>query len=398
MPEEYEAATPPTSPMPDESNAVDLSKADNMRDVLTRLQAKLQAMGNSPSDKELDDIVTSVSEITRDLQTLQTDLEPTKSTEPTESTQTNEKPDMNTDTLTGQLSVKVDREARQILRRIQAHLLNAQMSMGAKHDVVNLVEVIHHPENPIPSLNYVTPRQKTAWVSADQVRRGIDYLREQGRTPRVRYIEGLLPPLFARNLRQLDLTVESETPLMVYAKDGLHGETPPEINAPNPPYNLRLETVTDVRGAEVWWYVWQNAHYDVLTLGVEPLFVGRTVAEVTMGRQIDIIASQGSLPFGVARVTVDKDTAHIVSTAIFKEMQSPEMAYLLRHAALYEALQRGCSIVFASGETDVERETSRELGFIDFGSIVCYAASVDHTETNQTDDTRPLVQPILNLR
>jgi hypothetical protein len=390
MPEDHDNATPPPQAMLDESNTVDLRKADNLRDVLTRLQAKLQAMGNVPDDEELDEIVTSVSEITRDLETLHT--------APNEPTLANEKPDMNSDTLTEQLAVKVDREARQILRRIQAHLLNAQIALGAEHNVVNLVEVIHHPENPIPSLNYVTPRQKTAWVSADQVRRGMDYLSEQGRTPRVCYIEGLLPPLFARNLRQLNLTVETETPLMVFAKDGLHGNAPPEVTAPNPPYNLHLETVSDVRGAEVWWYVWQNAHYDVLTLGVEPLFVGRTVAEVTMGHQIDIIVSQASLPFGVARVTVYEDTAHIVSTAIFKEQQSPKMTRLLRHAALYEALQRGCSIVFASGETDVERETSRGLGFMDFGSVVCYAAPINHTETNPNDDTRPLVQPILNLR
>lgn len=390
--------TPKPAPELNTQEQEQIRGVDNLRDVLVRLQTKLHSMRDSfheesltetadadkPANTDADedeDIDTAVSEITQDIESLPETAATDIDAESVE-----------------QLSVKVDREARHVLRRVQDHLISAQTQLGAQHEVVNLVEVVYHPDNPSGNLNYVMPRRKTAWVSAAQVKMGIEYLRERQRRPRVIYIEGLLPPLFARNLRQLDLTVETETPLMIYLRDGLHGEKPPVANVPKPPYDVRLETVTDVRGAEVWWYVWQNAYYDVFTLGVEPLYVGRTVAAVQMGKQVDIIAYRGNMPFGVARVTIHDQTAHIAGIAVFKELRTPDVVRLMYEAALHAAVERGCDLVFAPGDSDTEREIVRSLGFMDFGSIVCYAAKVSETTHKTLDDTKPLVQPILNLR
>ncbi len=358
---------------------------ENLREVLARLQQRLQEMGEQEGilDDTHEELITSVGEIDKDLETLQTDQTDTVLTD---------------GDATSQLSVKVDREARQALRRVQEHLLNAQLEMGAKHETLGLVEVVHHPNNGIGSLNYVTPRRKTAWVSAEHVRQGIDHLKSLDRVPRVTYIEGLLPPLFARNLRQLEMEIELETPLMVFLRDGFRGELPPRVDAADAPYDLQLETVTDVRSAEVWWYVWQNAYYDVLTLGVEPLFVGRVAQAAKMGKQINITALRDGFPFGVARATVHNNTAHIVGIAVFKEMHTPGVTQLLYQEVLHKALEQGCDLVFAPGEAESERQIVRELGFIDFGSVVCYAAQVAEKPNTQTDDTKPLVQPILNLR
>ncbi|MEM6283919.1 MAG: hypothetical protein AAF787_17140 [Chloroflexota bacterium] len=296
------------------------------------------------------------------------------------------------------LARKVDRETRHELRRVQQHLISAQIEMGAQHQTINLVEVVHHPDTPMSSLNYVTPRRKTAWVSAEHVQSGIDFLKQQNRTPRVVYIEGLLPPLFARTLRELGLHVERETTLMVYLRDGFNGEMPPETHTPRPPYNVRMEVVTDVRGAEAWWYVWKNAHYDVLTLGVEPVHVGRNVGAIATGHQIDIVAYRDTIPFGVARLTIHEDTAHIANVAVFKELRTPDVIHLMYETAIKAALERGCDLVFAPGDNPVEREIVRKIGLIDFGSIVCYSAQSDSMPDYEAHDAKPLVQPILNLR
>jgi hypothetical protein len=296
------------------------------------------------------------------------------------------------------LGEKVNADVRSTLRRVQAHLLNAQVGLGAEHHTVDLMEVLYHPNNMMGSLNYATPRKKTAWVSANQVKRGLDFLIEHGRTARFQYIEGLYPPEFAKSLGKLNMQVESETPLMIYTMDGEAPAKP--VTKPEAPDHVRLKTVHDVREAEVWHYIWKNAHYDVLTLGVEPLYVGRDMEAIKLGKQIEIIAYRDNFPFGVARLTIHDDTAHIVGTAILKEMRTPQYTKMMTQAALYEALQVGCNLVFTSGEFDEERTVNRELGFLDFGSIVCYAAKPDPqtSQTPQGGGNDPVAKPILNLR
>lgn len=303
-----------------------------------------------------------------------------------------ERKPQNGDRRVRRLGEKVERDTRQILRRVQAHLIEAHIGMGAQHMTVDLTEVIFHSTNPTASLNYITPRRKTAWISAEQIERGLDALRAQGRAPRLRYIEGLYPPLFARSLDKLDLAVESEIPLMIY-EAGEDVIQPARAER----HNIRVETVQDVRGMEVWWYVWRNAHYDVLTLGVEPLRVGRDMAAVTMGRQIDVIAYQGEFPFGVARITRHEETAHIAGIAVFREMRNKANLRLLTEHAVAAALDSGAKLVFMPGEADDDRAAARALGFVDFGSVVCYAAKSE-LETSQGSDDDTLAQPVLDFR
>lgn len=296
------------------------------------------------------------------------------------------------------LGEKVDPEVRQTLRRVQAHLLHSQVGLGAKHEKVGLMEVLYHPNNMMSSLNYATPRQKTAWVFAKQVQLGLDYLTERGRTARFQYIEGLYPPRFAKSLDELNLEVESETSLMIYTAAEDEGEK--AVQAPETPPHIRLKTVHDIRDAEIWHYVWKNAHYDVFTLGVEPLYVGRDMEAITLGKQIEVLAYMGDFPFGVARITVHEDTAHIVGTAILKEMRTTEYTQMITQAALRAALEAGCTLVFTSGESNEERKVNRTLGFLDFGSIVCYAAKPNSQHINgpQVTGNDPVAKPILNLR
>ena len=61
------------------------------------------------------------------------------------------------------------KESRTVLRRIDAHLRQSHLNLGAQTETVGFVDVIHHRTSPLPSLNYVTPRQNTALVPAKDI-------------------------------------------------------------------------------------------------------------------------------------------------------------------------------------------------------------------------------------
>jgi hypothetical protein len=288
-----------------------------------------------------------------------------------------------------------ERETKQILRQVQEHLFHAHLSLGAEHESVGMVEVLHHPTNPMGTLNYATPRRNTAWVSRGMIEPGLERLRQLDRTPRVQYVEGLYPPMFAKELRTLDLKLEREVPMMVYRPGGINGATPPEPKLSDAPDGVTIQQATDQRSIELWWYVWRNAHYDVLTLGVEPLFVGRDMAALKSGQQIDILAYRQGFPVGVARVSIHDQTAHILALALMKEARTPQMTRLLQAAAMKAALERNCALIFAPGESDDDRKLCREMGFVDFGSIVCYAADSD--DGHEDSNGGFLDQPVLSL-
>ncbi len=290
------------------------------------------------------------------------------------------------------------KESRQVLRRIQDHLFHAQAAAGVQHETVSFVDVIHHPTSTLPEWNYVTPRRNTAWVSGAYIQQGLDRLGELGRRPRVQYIEGLFPPLFAKTLHELGLQVECEMPLMVYRPGGLLNHTPsPPLKPPTPP-SVRLELVSDQRGVEIWWYVWRNAFYDVLTVGGEPLAVGRDVASLRLGQQIEVLLYQHNFPVGVVQISMQIKTksAQVTALALLPEARSPQLSKLLLAAAIRAAQARGCSLIFAPGEDENDRQLKRELGFIDVGSMVCYAARSETTNEDHAHDI--LVQSVLALR
>ncbi|MBZ0296573.1 MAG: hypothetical protein K8L99_28690 [Anaerolineae bacterium] len=290
------------------------------------------------------------------------------------------------------------KEARQILRRVQDHLYQSHSNLGVQQESVGLVDVFHHPESTLASLNYVAPRRKTAWISGDMVQQGLDHLQGLQRTPRIQYIEGLFPPLFARTLRDLNLVPEWELPLMIYVKDGFNGHPAPSVTLDQLPLDVNIEIVNDQRGIELWWYVWRNAYYDVLTLGVEPVVVGRDMAALEMGRQMDILLYRAGFPVGVVRMSIHEQTAHVVALALMKEARTPELLRTLYIAAACTALERGCTMVYAPGMTETDRRICREVGFLDIGSMVCFRAQSETNDTLEEKHGYIMGQPILALR
>ena len=288
------------------------------------------------------------------------------------------------------------KESRQVLRKVQDHLYLAHENLGVQRNTVGLVDVMLHPSSALPSLNYVTPRRNTAWVSGSMIEQGLTHMREANRILRVRYIEGLYPPPFAKTLRELGLQTEWELPLMVYLKDGFNRRPSVPVTLETLPDGVTVEAVSDRRGVQVWLAVWRQAVYDVASLGVEPLYAGPDLSALESGKQIDVLLTQADKTVGIARLSIQDDVGHLLAIALLKEVHAPELARLLQVAAVDAALKQGCTMVYASGEKDTDRQIARSLGFLDFGSIVGYVAS--QVESDEVRDDHILGQPVFALR
>lgn len=280
--------------------------------------------------------------------------------------------------------------ARTMMRRVQEHLRSAHLSLGARLETIGHVDVLHHESSTLPGLNYVMPRRGTAWIPGKHIEDGLSRLRDQGRTPRVLFADGLYLPEFVRTLRDIGLHIEQETPIMLFR----HERGAVKLPALTPEVSVAM--VRDHHATGIWWYVWRNAYYDVITTGIEPISLGQEMRDFSLGSQLNLILYRYGFPVGVARLTLHEQSAHLVSLAIMQEVRTSELLRMLHSAALRAAIDAGCDMVFAAGETDDTRQFCRELGFIDAGSVVCYVENEAMPAVTREQDNF-LAQPVLIL-
>ncbi len=283
------------------------------------------------------------------------------------------------------------KETRQILRRVQDHLFQAHTALGVTHESVGFVDVIYHHANTVPDLNYVMPRRNTAWVSGKFVQQGLERLRALSRVPRVQYIEGLYPPQFAKALSDLGLEPERVTEIMAYTFDSPNQKLPRTSS----PAGVHLETYTDHSANALWLSLWQDDAFDVLTLGVEPLAVGRESGAI---QTADVVMRRDDTVIGVVRVGIQPNTgsAHVVALALLRAERSQRLTKVLLTAAMRAAIKQGCTLIFAPGESDDDRDIARKLGFVDVGTMVCFASRAESGKEVRGHDN--LQQPVLARR
>lgn len=282
------------------------------------------------------------------------------------------------------------KEARTMMRRVQEHLRSAHLSLGARLETIGHVDILRHESSTLPGLNYVMPRRGTAWIPGKHIEEGLARLRDQGRTPRVLFADGLYLPEFVRTLRDIGLHVEQETPIMLFRHEG------GVLKLPTLAPEVSVAMVRDHHATGIWWYVWRNAYYDVITTGIEPISLGQEMRDFSLGSQLNLILYRYGFPVGVARLTLHEQSAHLVSLAIMQEVRTSELLRMLHSAALRAAVEAGCDMVFMAGETDDNRQFCRELGFIDAGSVVCYVESQMSANITREQE-HELVQPVLIL-
>lgn len=279
--------------------------------------------------------------------------------------------------------------SRQILRRILAHMEVTHFDLGVQPEAVGLVDVVYHPENHLPELNYVAPRRNTAWIPGPAVVKGMSRLREHQRPPRVIFIEELSLPVFAASLEALGLEISESVNLLACEPDDI-------APASELPDGMDCKLVDTQEGAALWRYVRENPHFDVLTAGIEPLYVGDEVRASATAATTDIILSQNGFPVGGARLTTHNGTAHICALALMREGRTPERVAWLYGSALAAAVEHDCDLIFTTIQDENELTSAHEAGFLDAGTMVCYAEAIDESSEDEID--AGMAQPVLSLR
>lgn len=274
------------------------------------------------------------------------------------------------------------KESRVLMRRVEDHLRHAHYALGAVEETTGFVDVIHHENSPLPLLNYVTPRRNTAWVSGKYVMQGLDLLHQKEREARVRFAEGLYPPIFVRALTEIGLSVHHETPIMAVH---LRQES---VEAPVLPDELSIVQAEAHSSMAIWWYAWQSGWYEMQINSVQPLLIEREVTRMNTDNQINLIIYHNQYPIALSRVSLNAGSAHLMAQAVLREKQTHELEQLLRQVSIDAALSMGCDLVFACADRSEQRSAYRELGFNDASSIVTYAkAAADAAHDNKLEQS-----------
>ncbi len=290
------------------------------------------------------------------------------------------------------------KQIRQILRQVQTHLTDVHVHQGAVQEPTGLVDVLYHPDNANAELNYVTPRKNTAWVSMPEVINGLQVLKNYQRPLRVMFIEGLFIPAFGDRLASIGLERVSETRVMAVelSPDEIDTRSPDESDELEPDRTLaagNTSTASFIRvssRAEValWWYLWRNARYDVVTRTAELRFIEATYEQIQSGHQIDIIMRIGGIPVGVASLTLNssRSSAQISAFALAREKRSLPHAVQLLEEILQQAENAGTSLLFFAEDDVLLKTVSQSYGFVDCGGVVCYAEATNPNQFSGNSD------------
>lgn len=253
------------------------------------------------------------------------------------------------------------KELRVLLRQVQDHLLTADALAGVRQESVGMVDVVTHPTDDSPALNYVLPRRNTAWVPAPAIEAGLHRLHEQGRAPRFQYMEGLFPPQFSDTLAKVGLAATKTLPVYAYKP----GFMPPAgVYLPPPVVRLRVEPVKGDRATNRWqrgrdWPRLIDAR--ATATGDDRLQMFRFAANIDR------------VPSGFACIEVQREagTAQIVTVAL---ADGATGLHGLLNRLTRAALRHGGKLVFALAD-GTAATALQALGFTEIGQLKRFAAA-----------------------
>lgn len=322
------------------------------------------------------------------------------------------------------------RRAHRLLRRAADHAASAPVESGARRETVGLVDVVTHPLSTAPDLNYLTPRRGVGWLSASQLRPGLERLRECGRAPCVMLVEGLLPPQFTAELRSIGLVPVRQSPLMVYAVEGVL--SPPPSPAPDTRPHAVI-AVSDRDGDRVWRGITANAGIRLLASPYLPRTfhptmtrranapddtspLSREEQETDPVLQLlepytPVVEQDGTAPFasvpgawaltrrgaliGMLRADVQTRAGSVLIRGA-SVLGAGDMLAALLNGALRDWLHLGCDLALALAASESDRAACRMIGFVDVGEIVWYTLPglQPHPTTAQAEADDVITPPL----
>jgi hypothetical protein len=277
------------------------------------------------------------------------------------------------------------------MRRVQDYLYAAHEALGASYQSEDTVDVIHHPDSRLGSLNYMTPGRNIGWLQGSTIGLGLDRMRQQSRRGRMRVIEALFPPFFSKIMNSAGLQLEWQAPLLIYLRDGLHDQPGLAVEMPPLPEDMVISRVTNTKSADAWRIIWQDTAFQVTASPVEALNLAADNA-----CQHDLLVYRAGSLVAAVRIGVQDDSAHIIAQALLGHESAEDMGQILDAAALDLALDKGCSLVFSVGGSPADIERRKTMGFLDFDSMMCYAANPSGASEDANDDD--MGQPLFAVR
>jgi GNAT superfamily N-acetyltransferase len=293
---------------------------------------------------------------------------------------------------------ELNRQKRQVLRRIQEHFNTARRRRGALFEQISTVDIYYHPHDTAARSNYVTPRRGVAWVPGTDVRKALDRLAALDRVPRLSLVKGLFPPAFHGQLRAIGLVVESDNPILTYGLipncDQAVMEAEP---VPSPTRRLATYEVADRNAVETWLRLGMEGGYP------DPDEVDRLWENVTLSHEMYFLTSDELTIAGGAGVILNPPMAEILCIDTIALYRRRGVASAAVRAAVQYAQAHGCSLIFQVGLSEGAARLYRRLGFVDLDQVITYCRASDakapsrSAEMSKKADTtheRDVAQPV----
>lgn len=280
---------------------------------------------------------------------------------------------------------------RTMLRRIEEHRLLSQINRGVICETVNMVDVVYHPFDASPALNYITPRRSAAWVSAGAASEGLARLAQLERMAHVIYLEGLMMPIFRQTLAGIGLEWSKEDAL--YAAEpqpDAHTGEAGDAKALTGSQAAPPAVCEDAQGLARWWSAWRTLRYDVIAPGASAALVQASAAAVKEGTHVYcLIRDSVDRPLAAGRLDLQPA---LKSAEIDRfEAQDGASAQALLAALQAGATGRGCHFIFAACGPADTLLAAQVSGWTLAGKSVQYRAPAAPPHRNKHEQ---LAQPL----
>ncbi|MBN2304031.1 MAG: GNAT family N-acetyltransferase [Anaerolineae bacterium] len=269
----------------------------------------------------------------------------------------------------------LNREERQTLRSVQAHLHATMLEAQTLVEQLGTVDVYFHPTNPDPKHNCVTPHKGVAWIRREDLHDAFLGLERLGRLPRLVFQDALFPDAFRQQLHLMGLAPEFEQVVMIYRP--MHGPgLPDEIARGRLPHlfdddiTTRLaETRADLA---VWARVFRAGYYNTETLHIDAEIVAPLMADVAADKRAYVLAYYQNTPLGAARVCLRPPTAELEAVVTAPLWRGMGLEIALISTAVRAAASRSCAPIFTIAPPEDYTRLYRRLGFIDLSHVLTY--------------------------
>ena len=278
----------------------------------------------------------------------------------------------------------LNRQDRQVLRSIQAHMHAAVLDARVVFEQIGTVDVMFHPINADPFLNCVTPHRGVAWIRRDDLGAAFTGLERLGRVPRLVFQDALFPDAFQQQIALMGLTLENARMVMLYRPVSgpvLPGETPRGRLPETFEVGVTAKIAATQPDLAAWLRIFHAGYYRAESVVIDPATVEPLVAAAEEGNKLFITAYFEGTPLGVARVGLRETTAELelVVTAPLWHTMGLEPAMVT--IGVQAALEHGCEIIFTIAPSREFEYLYHRLGFVELTRVLTFwlaEGAIDH--------------------